>query len=56
VFIAVAQRLGMKVHVHDKAYEVYKNIAEIREAVTDDPHCTRVHACQEYVSIIILLI
>jgi ABC-type xylose transport system substrate-binding protein len=54
VFIAVAKRLGMKVHVKDAAYNVYKNIAEIKEAVTNDPHCTKIHACQPYVSIVIL--
>jgi hypothetical protein len=54
VFIAVAKWLGMMIHVKDAAYNVYKNIAEIREAVTDDPHCTRIHACQRHVSIVIL--
>ncbi|XP_021932271.1 protein artemis-like isoform X2 [Zootermopsis nevadensis] len=48
VFIAVAKQLGMKIHVNDTTYNVYKNIAEIKEAVTDDPYCTRIHACQQY--------
>lgn len=48
VFIAVAKRLGMKVHVSSSAYNIYKNIAEIQEAVTDNPCCTRIHACQAY--------
>jgi len=46
VFIAVAKLLGMKIYVSSDAYNIYKNIAEIREAVTDDPHCTRIHACR----------
>lgn len=56
MFIEVAKCLGMKVHVKDGAYNIYKNIAEIREAVTDDPCCTRIHACLPYVSIVILLL
>lgn len=46
VFIAVAKRLRMKICVSSDAYNIYKNIAEIQEAVTDDPHCTRIHACR----------
>jgi hypothetical protein len=56
VFVEVAKRLRMKVHVKDAAYNVYKNIAEIREAVTDDPSCTRIHACLGYVSVVVLLL
>ena len=56
VFIAVAKRLGMKVCVSNNAYNIYKNIPEIEEAVTDDPRCTRIHACRPRVSIIILII
>lgn len=54
LFIAVAKRLGMKIHVKDAAYNVYKNIAEIKDAVTDDPLCTKIHACQSCVSVVIL--
>jgi len=56
VFIAVAKRLGMKICVSSDAYNIYKNIPEIQEAVTDDPSCTRIHACRQRVSIIILII
>jgi len=56
VFIAVAKHLGMKICVSSDAYNIYKNIPEIQEAVTDDPHCTRIHACRPRVSIIILII
>jgi hypothetical protein len=55
VFVAVAKRLGMKICVSSDAYSIYKNIAEIREAVTDDQRCTRIHACRPRVSIIILI-
>jgi len=55
VFTDVAKRLGMKICVSSDAYNVYKNIAEIQEAVTDDPRCTRIHACRPRVSIIILI-
>jgi hypothetical protein len=54
VFIAVAKHLGMKICVSYGAYEIYKNIAEIQEAVTADPRRTRIHACRPCVSIIIL--
>lgn len=56
MFIEVAKCLGMKVHVKDGSYNIYKNIAEIREAVTDDPCCTKIHACLPCVSIVILLL
>lgn len=56
MFIEVAKCLGMKIHVKDIAYNIYKNIAEIREAVTDVPRCTRIHACLPYVSVFILLL
>lgn len=56
MFVAVAKHLGMKVHVKDEAYNIYKNIAEIREAVTNDPSCTRIHACLPHVSVVILLL
>jgi len=47
VFIAVAKHLRMKICVSSDAYNIYKNIAEIQEAVTDDPSCTRIHACRQ---------
>ena len=54
VFVAVAKRLGMKIYVSSDAYDIYKNIAEIQGAVTDDPRCTRIHACRPRVSIILI--
>lgn len=56
MFVEVAKCLGMKVHVKAGAYNIYKNIAEIREAVTDVPYSTRIHACLPCVSIVILLL
>ncbi|XP_069698466.1 protein artemis-like [Periplaneta americana] len=46
LFIAVAKRLGSKVHVKETAYDIYKNVAEIREAVTFDSFSTRIHCCE----------
>ncbi|PSN56700.1 hypothetical protein C0J52_00035 [Blattella germanica] len=45
VFMKLSNQLGMKVHVNDEIYNIYKNVTEIRDAVTNDPTCTRIHAC-----------
>jgi len=43
--MTLARQFGMRIHVRDEAYSIFKNVSEIREAVTNDPMITRIHAC-----------
>ncbi|KAJ9574846.1 hypothetical protein L9F63_008006 [Diploptera punctata] len=45
IFMMLAKQFGMKVHVSDEVYNIYKNMSEIRDAVTNDTMITRIHAC-----------
>lgn len=46
VFIELAKRLNMPVHVSTEVFESYKYLSEIDKAVTLDLSATKIHACE----------
>lgn len=48
VFVEIFKRLNMPTHVSQFKYNIYKNIPNIRGAVSLDPRC-RIHACEDNV-------
>lgn len=47
LFMELFKKFGLKVHVSQFKYEIYKSIPELRRLITLNPLDTQIHACDD---------